>query len=123
MTNEKDSEFEELKLRLRQFAKDRDWEKFHNPKNLILALTGEVGELSEIFQWLSEEQAKNLNEAAIQDASNELADIMIYLFRLFDVLSIDPIEAINKKISINEAKYPIELSKGSAVKYNKREGA
>ncbi len=121
MKTKKDSEFEELKFRLRQFAKDRDWEKFHSPKNLILALSGEVGELAEIFQWLSEEQAKNLNQEYIQDASNELADIMIYLFRLFDVLNIDPLKAVNEKISLNEAKYPIELSKGNAIKYNKRE--
>jgi NTP pyrophosphatase (non-canonical NTP hydrolase) len=109
-----------LKEELREFARQRDWEQFHTPKNLIMALNGEVGELNEIFQWLTDQQSSDLSDNVKEHASQELADILIYLIRLCDVLGIDPELAISEKIKINSIKYPVSLSKGNAVKYNKR---
>lgn len=109
-----------LKKEIRKFAKERDWEQFHTPKNLIMPLTGEVGELCEIFQWLNNEQAEKPDATTKQEASEELADILIYLIRIFDILDIDPEKAVNEKLKINRKKYPVELSLGNAIKYNKR---
>jgi dCTP diphosphatase len=114
--NEKN--IESISTKLKCFAKERDWDQFHTPKNLVLALNGEVGELSEIFQWLTEEEALNLTGKAQESAEEEVADVFLYLLRLSDVLGIDLIEAANKKIDINAQKYPIEKSKGSRKKYN-----
>ena len=114
------SQLETLKEEIRQFAEDRDWEKFHTPKNLVLALTGELGELAEIFQWLDENESLQLSKSLKQDACDELADVLIYLIRLFDVLDIDPAEAVLAKIEKNSQKYPVNLSKGNATKYNRR---
>lgn len=113
-------DIKKLQLDIKNFAIDREWEQFHTVKNLIMALTGEVGELAEVFQWLTEEEIKNLNSETKEAAEQELADVFIYLLRLSDVLDIDPNLAIEKKLSINAEKYPIELSKGNAEKYNKR---
>ena len=85
-----------------------------------MALCGEVGELSEIFQWLNDEQSKNLDSKTLDYTSQELADIFIYLIRLFDILGLDPSKAIEDKLKINAGKYPVSLSKGNATKYNKR---
>ena len=109
-----------LQKELRAFAKARDWEQFHTPKNLTMALSGEVGELSEIFQWLTTQESKSLNAETRMHVGQELADIAIYTFRLFDILEIDPSEAIQNKLEINEKKYPIDVSKGNATKYTKR---
>jgi len=111
-------EFESLKLRLRDFAKERDWDQFHSPKNLSMALIAEVGELIEHFQWLTEEQSKELNSKKLNEVSEELADIQIYLIRLADKLGVDLIEAANKKIDSNDKKYPAGKVKGSAKKYS-----
>ena len=89
-------------------------------KNLILALVGEVGELSEVFQWLNEAQISNLNEEDRDRAEEELADVFLYLIRLADKLDIDLIEAANAKLRLNAEKYPVEAAKGNAVKYNRR---
>jgi dCTP diphosphatase len=104
---------------LRQFAKVRDWEQFHTPKNLAMALAGEVGELSEIFQWKTAEESWRVMEEArtAQAARDEIADVVIYAFRLADLLSIDLGEAVWAKIRQNEAKYPAARVRGSAVKY------
>jgi len=110
----------DLQLKLRQFAKDRDWEQYHNPKNLVMALSGEVGELSDIFQWLNEEQSVNLDAATKEHTAEELADVLFYLLRLFDVLDIDLVGAVERKLDINAKNYPVSLSKGNATKYNKR---
>lgn len=109
-----------LKNDLRKFAKERDWDKFHTPKNLIMALTCEIGELTELFQWLTDEESRNLNNKVKNEASQELADIFIYLIRLFDILEIDPSNAVKEKLDINRKKYPVDLSYGNATKYNKR---
>ncbi len=108
---------------LRVFASERDWEKFHNPKNLVMALSVEASELVEIFQWLSEEESElaNLDDANLDRAKDEIADILIYLIRISDKLKIDLESAVIKKLSINEQKYPVENSKGSSLKYNRKQ--
>ena len=105
---------------IQKFADERNWEQFHTPKNLAMALSGEVGELTEIFQWLSEEESKTLSDKDIQLAKEEIADIFIYLLRLSTKLNIDLEEAVIEKLKINAIKYPVELSKNNAVKYSKR---
>ena len=114
-------DIDKIKKKLRSFSKDRDWDKYHNPKNLVMALSGEIGELVEIFQWLDEEQSIKIKSTSeIQSIKEELADIFIYLIRLADKLDIDIEESVEQKLKINAEKYPVALSKGNAVKYNKR---
>jgi dCTP diphosphatase len=108
----------EIQDKLAKFAKERDWDQFHSPKNLVMALTSEVGELNELFQWLSEKESENLDN---DEVKQEIADIFIYLLRLCDKLGIDIEEAAKEKIEINAKKYPIDLAKGNAIKYNKRD--
>jgi dCTP diphosphatase len=108
----------EIQDKLAKFAKERDWNQFHSPKNLVMALTSEVGELNELFQWLSEKESENLDN---DEVKQEIADIFIYLLRLCDKLGIDIEEATKEKIEINAKKYPIDLAKGNAIKYNKRD--
>lgn len=111
-----------LKKIIRKFAEDRDWDKFHNPKNLVMALSSEVGELSDIFQWLSSEEAYEKLSTKNKDlVKEEIADILIYIIRLSDKLDIDLEQEVFEKIKKNSDKYPIELSKGNAVKYNRRD--
>ncbi len=105
---------ETLRLKLSQFAQQRDWEQFHSPKNLSMALIGEAAELVEIFQWLTEQASKNLGIDKIENVRLELADIFIYLIRIADVLDINLIEAVNDKIEINEKRYPVNLVYGKA---------
>jgi dCTP diphosphatase len=115
------SNFEKLKTVSREFTKERDWDRFHSPKNLIMAMFKEIGELSEVFQWKKEELSfrNHLDSSEIQNIEDELSDILIYLIRICDVLEIDIISSSFKKIEKNRNKYPIEKSKGSSVKYNK----
>lgn len=115
--------YDEIKLKVRQFAHERNWDQYHSPKNLSMALAGEAGELLEIFQWLTEEQSRGENISAEdkQLASEELADIQIYLIRLCDQLDIDLEGAVDQKIKKNAEKYPIHLAKDNATKYNRRE--
>lgn len=107
---------------LDDFAKERAWVQFHTPKNLVMALTSEIGELTELFQWLNEEESRNIVESTddMKLVEEEIADIFIYLIRLSDVLNIDIDQAIENKIKINIKKYPIDLSYGSTTKYNRR---
>lgn len=108
-----------LSRALEQFANDRDWAKFHSPKNLVMALTGEVGELTEIFQWMTEAQslAAGTNPGTSQAVKDELADVQLYLVRLASVLGIDLNEAVHDKLQKNAEKYPAEKAKGSSKKY------
>ena len=108
----------QLQAYLRQFAKDRDWDQFHSPKNLSMALSVEVSELLENFQWLTEEQSYTLDQQQRAAVTDEIADVQMYLARLADKLDINIGEAIEQKIVKNEAKYPAELVKGSSKKYN-----
>jgi NTP pyrophosphatase (non-canonical NTP hydrolase) len=104
--------------RLRQFAAERDWEQFHSPKNLAMALSVEVAEIAEHFQWLTEPQSRDLDAAKREEVAQELADALIYLVRLADQLNIDLLEAAQRKLAINERKYPAEQVRGSARKYS-----
>jgi len=106
-----------LKYRLRDFADTRDWNQFHSPKNLSMALSVEVAEINEHFQWLTQEQSKNLPLDKLDEVANELADTLIYLIRLADKLDIDLLVAAHNKIELNEQKYPVEKAKGNAKKY------
>ena len=104
---------------LRRFASERDWDQFHSPKNLAMALVVEAGELLEHFQWLTESESRNLQAEALAEVEAELGDVLIYLIRIADKLQIDLPEAAKKKLSINEAKYPKDVVRGSAKKYTK----
>lgn len=110
--------FEQIRLRLREFAAARDWEQFHSPKNLAMALIVEAAELLEHFQWLKQEESRALAPARLARVEQEVADIQIYLVRLADQLGIDIEKAVAAKIEINERKYPAEQVRGSAEKYN-----
>jgi dCTP diphosphatase len=103
---------------LRQFAAARDWEQFHSPKNLAMALSVEVAEIVEHFQWLTEQQSRELDAAKSAEVEQELADALIYLVRLADQLDIDLLEAAEHKLALNEAKYPAERVRGSPKKYS-----
>ena len=106
-----------IQKQLSDFADERDWNQFHNPKNLAMALSVEVSELVEIFQWLTPEQAEEImstNES--EHVKEEIADVMIYLIRLADKLNVDLEDAVADKIIKNGEKYPIDTSKGSTTK-------
>lgn len=109
---------EQLRARLQAFAAERDWEQFHNPKNLAMALAGEAGELIEHFQWLTPEQAANLAPATREAVALECADVLLFLIRLADRLGIDLIAAANRKMDINGERYPVEKARGKATKYS-----
>lgn len=111
------TDFNDLKLRLREFAKARDWDQFHSPKNLSMALSAEVAEILEHFQWLTEEQSKTLPKDKLEEVETELADTLIYLIRLADKLDIDLLKAAQSKIEVNEQKYPVDKARGNAKKY------
>jgi len=105
---------ETLRQRLAEFAAMRDWDQFHSPKNLAMALIAEAAELVEHFQWLSEEESRHLSPEKKQAVSHELADVLIYLIRIADKLDIDLITAAEAKIQINETRYPVDMVKGDA---------
>ncbi len=113
------AEIESLKLKLREFAEERDWDQFHSPKNFSMAMIVECAELVEHFQWLTDEQSKNLSAETLDEVSLEMADIFIYLIRLADKLDVDLVETAKRKMILNAEKYPVEKSKGLAIKYNK----
>ena len=102
---------------IRSFAVKRDWEQFHSPKNLAMALSVEVAEIVEHFQWLTQEQSKRLDPEKLEKIREEIGDVMIYLARLADCLGIDPIRAAEEKMQVNEKKYPVAKSRGVAAKY------
>lgn len=111
------NDIEKLKLQLRKFAEARDWDQFHSPKNLSMALSAEVAEIVEHFQWLTEEQSNDLSQDKLAEVESELADTLIYLIRLADKLEIDLLKASAKKMEKNESKYPADLVRGSSKKY------
>ena len=112
------TEIKKLQKRLEAFADERDWSQFHSPKNLAMALIVEAGELAEHFQWLTQEESFSLPADKHEAVGEELADIFVYLVRLADRLGIDLPAAIDRKIELNEEKYPAEQVRGSARKYN-----
>ena len=110
-----------IQNQLQKFASERDWEQFHSPKNLSMALSVEASELVEIFQWLTLEESNFPDQKQLDSIRSEVADIAMYLIRFCDVLKIDLEEAIDEKFIENGNKYPVELSKGSSKKYNQRD--
>jgi NTP pyrophosphatase (non-canonical NTP hydrolase) len=111
------SELSALQQRVAAFAAARDWEPFHSPKNLAMALAVEAAELVEEFQWLTEEQSRALDAERRERVRLELADVFIYLLRIADKLGVDLVAAANDKIVLNEKKYPAERVRGDARKY------
>ena len=111
------SDLADLRDRLREFIAARDWGQFHSPKNLSMALSVEAAELVEIFQWLTEEQSRNLAPDAKAAATDEIADVLIYLLEIADQLGIDPAEAVRQKMVKNAKKYPADKARGSIKKY------
>jgi dCTP diphosphatase len=106
-----------LRHELRRFAAERDWDQFHSPKNLAMALSVESAELLERFQWMTEEASRNPSPEEIASIREELADVLNYLVRIADKLDVDLVEAAQKKIRVNEQKYPVEKCRGSSKKY------
>ena len=111
---------ENLAASLQRFADERDWQQFHSPKNLLLALTGEVGELCEIFQWMSEADSTGAAKRpeTAQAVKDELADVLMYLVRLGSVLGVDLNEAVTSKLTLNGQKYPVDKAKSTSKKYD-----
>jgi len=112
-------DFSDLAQKLRNFAQERDWEQFHSPKNLSMALSVEVSELVEHFQWLTEEKSSGLEAKELSEVAEEIADIQIYLTRLADQLGVDIEDAVTKKLAVNASKYPVAKAYGSSLKSTK----
>jgi len=119
--NKKLDSIELLRDRLREFAKERDWDQFHTPKNLSMALIAEAAELVEHFQWVDGRFSHLLDDKVRPAVEEEIADIFIYLVRIADKLGIDLYSAAERKIVINAAKYPADKVRGSARKYTEYE--
>ena len=119
MSEPKNLDLSKLYAYQREFVKEREWERFHSPKNLAMALAGEAGELVEIFQWLTEEESFRVldDPKKAQQLRHELSDLLWYVTRLSDVLGVDLEAALWEKLSLNEKKYPVDRSKGNATKY------
>lgn len=113
------SNFEDLDGLIKQFGIDRDWDQFHTPKNLLIALVAEMGELSEVVLWKSDKDLENYlaSSEGKEKISEEIADVAIYLIRMAQKLNIDLLEVIKDKMMSNKEKYPIDKSKGNSKKY------
>ncbi len=118
MTDSDIDSLERLRQRIRAFAQARDWEAFHTPKNLVMAMSVEMAELLEPFQWLTPEQSTQLGAEQHEAVRQEIADVLIYLTRLADVLGIDLLEAAADKLALNARKYPADKARGNALKYS-----
>jgi len=112
-----DDRLAELQRRLAAFAAARDWDQFHSPKNLAMALSVEASELLEEFQWLTEDQSRSLDADRLERVRLEMADVLIYLLRLAEKLNVDVLNAAIDKMALNEAKYPVDRVRGSPRKY------
>ena len=112
-------DLQELRSRLQRFVDERDWDQFHTPKNLAMALIAEAAELVEHFQWLTPEQSSTLPPQTRSEVELEIADVLLFLLRLCDKLEIDPVQAAHKKLELNAEKYPVDKVRGRATKYDK----
>jgi len=121
MTNEHVQK--KLVTEIASFVDERDWQQFHSPKNLAMALTVEAAELLEIFQWQTESQSTQPDKETLAKIEEEIGDIMIYLITLSEKFNLNPIEAALKKMAINKKKYPAELARGKADKYTNYENS
>ncbi len=108
---------EELIRTIRLFVRERDWDQFHSPKNLSMALIVEAAEIVEIFQWMDETESSAVKGEQLDKVEQEIGDVMIYLTNLADKLGLDPVEAAKKKLRINQKKYPVEMVRGKSKKY------
>jgi NTP pyrophosphatase (non-canonical NTP hydrolase) len=116
-----DDRLDALRLRLRDFVRERDWEQFHSPKNLAMAMIVEAAELVEHFQWMTEQASRQLEPEKLAQVEQEIADTFVYLLRLADVMGLDIVDAANRKIDLNALKYPVEKVRGSNAKYTEYE--
>ena len=114
-----DDTLEVLRERIVKFADERDWDQFHNPKNVVMALAVEAAELLEHFQWRTPEQSADLNAEEKEAVAPEAADVLLYLLRLCDKLGIDLASAAQRKLALNEEKYPVDKARGRSTKYDK----
>ncbi len=112
---------ETLIKKIRAFNAERDWDKYHSPKNLAMAFAVEVAEIAEHFQWLTDDQSRDLPDDKMVKVKDEIGDAMILLLNLSDKLGIDPVEAAKEKLKKNAAKYPVKKAKGKADKYTEYE--
>jgi NTP pyrophosphatase (non-canonical NTP hydrolase) len=103
---------------LKKFRQERDWDQYHSPKNLVMALIVEAGELAEHFQWLTEKQSSSLPPDKLAQVREEIGDVLIYLANLCDKLGIDPVHAAHEKLQKNRLKYPAAMVRGKSTKYN-----
>lgn len=110
-------DLEQIRRELQRFVQQRDWERFHSPKNLVMALAGETGELIEHFQWLTEEQSQQLSADKLQAVADEIADVQLYLIMLADRLGLDVFVECERKMRKNAVKYPAEQAKGRTDKH------
>ena len=115
------AELDKLIKRIRGFNKERDWEQFHSPKNLAMALVVEVSEIAEHFQWLKENESRNLSAEKVTEIEEEIGDVMLFLLNLCNELGIDAVKAAEEKLEKNREKYPVEKAKGNARKYSEYE--
>lgn len=111
----------DLRARLQAFVDERDWQQFHSPKNLAMAMIVEAAELVEHFQWMTERESKELPDEKREQVAQEIADTFVYLLRIAEVLGIDLVAAANDKITLNAQKYPAEKVRGSNAKYTEYE--
>ncbi len=116
------SVLDDLLVKTREFVAERDWEQYHSPKNLSIALSVEAAELAEIFQWLTEDQSRNLTPMQKAHAAEEIGDVLVYLVDLAEKLGIEPVKAAFDKLEKNREKYPVEKARGNAVKYDELAG-
>ena len=107
-----------LTFLLQEFANEREWNQFHSPKNLAMALSVETSELMEHFQWLTEEQSDSLQEKKLMQIREEIGDVLIYLTLLAHRLGIEPLDAAFEKLEVNRIKYPVKKARGSSKKYS-----
>ena len=112
------AELDALREQVREFVRAREWQPFHSPKNLAMALAVEASELLEIFQWKTEAESRALEPKALAAAGEEIADVLIYLVRIADELGIDPVSAAQRKLVVNASKYPVDKARGNARKYD-----
>lgn len=114
---DRDTTLQELKQRMAEFVREREWEQFHTPKNLSMSIAIEAAELMEHFQWLTVEQSRNLDPAALDAIGEELADIVIYALSLSNFLGLDVTDTVLAKMAKNERKYPADQVRGKSHKY------
>lgn len=115
------TELDKLIEQIRGFNKERDWEQFHSPKNLVMALVVEVSEIAEHFQWLKEDESRKLPAEKVAEIEEEIGDVMLFLLNLCNELGIDAVKAAEEKLEKNREKYPVEKAKGNARKYSEYE--